>query len=112
MNFVSWQRYQLNNEKHLRSRTKNIVLFLFSFFFVKSYKKTGKSYILNKYIGKKYIIFLKGGETFMKKLVNCFGIFLINVATMSAMTGRSRFIFYEPKMPKMLREKNEKNVVE
>lgn len=48
----------------------------------------------------------------MKKLVNCFGIFLINVATMSAMTGRSRFIFYEPKMPKMLREKNEKNVVE
>ncbi len=48
----------------------------------------------------------------MKKFVNCLGMFLINVATASALTGRSRFIFYEPKVPQKLKEKQEmKNVV-
>lgn len=41
----------------------------------------------------------------MKKLVNYLGVFLVNIATTSALTGRSRFIFYEPKVPHKLKEK-------
>jgi cyclic lactone autoinducer peptide len=45
----------------------------------------------------------------MKKIMALVSVLLVNVAITSAMTGRSRFIFYEPEMPEKLKQLKEQN---
>lgn len=35
--------------------------------------------------------------------VSMFGVLLVNIAMVSAMAGRSRFIFYDPEVPEALK---------